>query len=209
MLISYEECLELIGKDIKKILHIGAHTGEEAEAYYRGGCTDIIWFEANDTLFPELSLHIEQFKMNQQVYNIALWEKNEELIFKVTNNFQSSSFFDLEAHTKYYPHIKVVEEKLITAYRLDHIDNLNFYDFEFINIDTQGSELAILKGMGDLILNSSITGIYLEVNKETLYSNIPLIDDVDKFLGLLGFAREITRWTNEGWGDALYIKRSP
>ena len=206
MLINYKDCLNLIGQDIKKILHIGAHTGEEAEIYSLNGATDIIWFEANDTLIPELQSHIDQFKINQQVCNIALWDKREELIFKVTNNFQSSSFYDLEDHAKYYPQIKVVEEKKLTACRLDSLIDLNFYDFEFINIDTQGAELAILRGMGDLILSQSIKGIYLEINQEALYKDIPLVDEIDAYLVMYGFVRVLTEWTNSGWGDALYVK---
>jgi len=206
MLINYEECLKLIEGGCKKILHIGAHTGEEAEAYFKAGATHIIWFEANDSLIPELKKFIYQFNMSQQIFNIALWDKNETLTFKVTNNFQSSSFFDLEVHAKYYPHIEVVEEKELMGYRLDSINGLQFYDFEFINIDTQGAELAILKGMGDLILSPSIKAIYLEVNKEELYKDIPLIDEIDEFLAGYQFTRALTAWTNEGWGDALYIK---
>jgi FkbM family methyltransferase len=205
MLIDYQTCLKLINKNINKILHIGAHTGEEAEAYLLNGATDVIWFEANDTLIPELSRHIAQFKMNSQVCNIALWDKNEVLTFKVTNNFQSSSFFDLERHSRYYPNIKVVEHKQLMAHRLDCLDNLAFYDFEFINIDTQGAELAILKGMGELMLSPSIKGIYLEVNKEALYKDIPLVDEIDEYLINYGFTRVLSKWTNEGWGDALYV----
>jgi FkbM family methyltransferase len=208
MLIDFNTCLNLMGTDIKKVLHIGAHTGEEAEAYSLNGVTDIIWFEANDTLIPELSRHIDQFKINCQVCNVALWDKNELLTFKVTNNFQSSSFFDLGCHSRYYPNIKVVEHKKLMAYRLDSLDSLAFYDFEFINIDTQGAELKILKGMGNLILSSSIKGIYLEVNKEALYKDIPLVDEIDQYLINYGFKRTLSKWTDEGWGDALYVQSS-
>jgi hypothetical protein len=112
----------------------------------------------------------------------------------------------LERHAKYYPNIKVIEQKQVMACRLDCLDNLAFYDFEFINIDTQGAELAILKGMGGLILSPSIKGIYLEVNKEALYKDIPLVDEIDEYLINYGFIRVLSKWTNEGWGDALYVQ---
>ena len=215
MLIKYQKCCDIIKlvHDItpKKVLHIGAHTGEEALDYYNNGVKDVIWFEANDELIPKLQAHISQFPMNQQICPIALWDKNEVLKFKITNNFQSSSFFDLNTHSSHYPNIVVTEEKDVQALRLDsiisHPDNLLiFNDFEFINIDTQGAELAILKGFGHQIYSSSIKGIYLEVNKEKLYADIPLVNEIDTFLIQFNFHRIKTNWTSAGWGDAFYLK---
>jgi len=213
MLINYENCCDIIRSchtsSIKKILHVGAHTGEEAESYLKNGAEEIIWFEANQSLIPTLESHLKLLPMKQQIASLALWDKNEALKFKVTNNFQSSSFFDLSTHKKHYPGIKVTEEQEIMAYRLDTIidsGGLIFNDFEFINIDTQGAELAILKGMGNYIQMPSIKGIYLEVNKEELYKGIPLVSDIDAYLSTYNFLRIKSRWTNAGWGDALYVR---
>ncbi|QWC97590.1 FkbM family methyltransferase [Polynucleobacter paneuropaeus] len=214
MLIPYSVCTTLItnifGSKPSKILHIGAHTGEEVEAYFSEGANKIIWFEANNDLVKNLEEHISKFPIQQQIFPIALWDKDEILEFKVTNNMQSSSFYDLDSHLNYYPEIQVIENKKINAYRLDTllaIENFfNFDDFEFINIDTQGAELAILKGFGNHLSASSIKGIYLEVNRESLYKGIPLIDEIDEFLKSLDFFRISTAWTNAGWGDALYVK---
>lgn len=215
MLIKYQKCCDIIrlvhGISPTKVLHIGAHTGEEALDYYNNGVKDVIWFEANQDLVGKLEDHIKQFAMNQQICPIALWDKNEILKFKITNNFQSSSFFDLNTHSSHYPNIVVTEEKDVQALRLDsiisHSDNLLiFNDFEFINIDTQGAELAILKGFGNHINSNSIKGIYLEVNKEKLYEDIPLVDEIDSFLSGFDFYRIKTKWTPAGWGDAFYLK---
>lgn len=195
-----------MNESVKKVIHIGAHTGEEAESYFLNGVTDVIWVEANDSLVEELNQHVSKYDIISQILNIALWDKCENMTFKVTNNFQSSSFYDLDLHSIYYPNISVIEHKNLVARRLDSIDYLNFYDFDFINIDTQGAELSILKGMGELLLNPSIKGIYLEVNNKSLYKDIPLVDEIDQFIANYGFIRVLTEWTNEGWGDALYIK---
>lgn len=195
-----------MNESVKKVIHIGAHTGEEAESYFLNGVTDVIWVEANDSLVEELNQHVSKYDIISQILNIALWDKCENMTFKVTNNFQSSSFYDLDLYSIYYPNISVIEHKNLVARRLDSIDYLNFYDFDFINIDTQGAELSILKGMGELLLNPSIKGIYLEVNNKSLYKDIPLVDEIDQFIANYGFIRVLTEWTNEGWGDALYIK---
>lgn len=215
MLIKYQKCCDIIklvhDMSPTKVLHIGAHTGEEAVDYCNNGVKEVIWFEANQDLIPKLQEHITRFDMNQQICPVALWDKNEILKFKITNNFQSSSFFDLNTHSAHYPGIVVTEEKDVQALRLDsiilHPDNLLiFNDFEFINIDTQGAELAILKGFGNQINANSIKGIYLEVNKEKLYADIPLVNEIDAYLSQFDFYRIKTSWTAAGWGDAFYLK---
>lgn len=80
------------------------------------------------------------------------------------------------------------------------------YDFaNFRNIDIQGAELLALKGMTKVINNYDY--IYLEVNKEHLYKDCALIDEIDSFLNTFNFTRVETFWTDYNWGDALYIKK--
>jgi hypothetical protein len=60
-----------------------------------------------------------------------------------------------------------------------------------------------LKGMPKTL--KSIEYIYTEVNKEKLYKDCCLIEEIDTFL--IDFERKITDWTPFGWGDALYVKK--
>lgn len=214
MLIDYKNCVELIrachDMTPKKILHIGAHTGEEAGPYQANGAEQVIWFEANESLIPALQAHLQTVPLNQQIIPAALWDSDTKLKFKITNNPQSSSFFDLEDHAKFYPQITVSEEREIQAYRLESLldatpRQVMFSDFEFINIDTQGAELAILKGMGKYLHQPSVKAIYLEINRQELYKEIPLVAEIDAFLQPHHFYRIKSKWTTEGWGDAIYI----
>ena len=215
MLIPYDNCCEIIkachGITPKKVLHIGAHKGEEAIHYQTNDVGEVIWFEANDALIPELERHLQNFSMKQQIVPAALWNETKTMSFKVTNNLQSSSFFNLKDHLKHYPQIQVTEENSVKAYRLDELfnraNNFLFRDFEFINIDTQGAELAILRGIGEYLDQSSLKSIYVEVNREELYDGIPLVDEIDQFLLLKNFFRIKTVWSDHGWGDALYLKK--
>jgi FkbM family methyltransferase len=215
MLIDYKNCVELIrachDMTPNKILHIGAHTGEEAGPYQANGAEHVIWFEANESLIPALQAHLQTVPLNQQIIPAALWDSDTKLKFKITNNPQSSSFFDLEDHAKFYPQITVSEEREIQAYRLESLldatpRQMMFSDFEFINIDTQGAELAILKGMGKYLHQPSVKAIYLEINRQELYKEIPLVAEIDAFLEPHNFYRIKSKWTTEGWGDAIYIR---
>jgi len=218
LLIDYKKCADIIFSihqiRPKNVYHIGAHVGEELDAYVDNGVRKIIWFEANESLLKTLSKNIYRFrwhKLKQQIINKALWNENTELEFNISNNTQCSSFLDLDRHVIYYPEVRVVDKHKIKAYRLDslienHEENILFSDPQFINIDTQGSELKIIEGMGRYIGIRSLIAIYIEVNKENLYKNVPQVDELDSYLRPHNFHRMVTKWTSEGWGDALYIR---
>jgi len=218
LLISYKTCSEIIfsihGFRPKNIYHIGAHVGEEFDFYIENGVRKIVWFEANNDLIKSLSKNINRFtfhKVKQQIINKALWNEEADLEFNISNNTQCSSFLDLEKHIIYYPEVRVVDTLKIKAYRLDALiedqqENILFSDPQFINIDTQGSELRVIEGMGKYIGIRSLVAIYIEVNREDLYKGVAQVNEVDAFLEKNQFHRIYTKWTNEGWGDALYIR---
>lgn len=217
MLIDFKDCSNIIklihGTTTENVYHIGAHEGQEAQAYSEHGVKKAIWFEANTDLIKALESNINKHSLENQIIPYALWNENTELEFNITNHNQSSSFFELEKHAEYYPNITVERKKKIKAFRLDSLisignDFLKWHDFDFINIDTQGAELAILKGFGNYLSLESLKGIYLEVNAEQLYKGIPVVSEIDAYLAQFNFMRCKTVWSNAGWGDALYIKPS-
>jgi FkbM family methyltransferase len=216
MLINFKRCSELMsclyGRQVTKVYHIGAHIGEEARAYFDNGVTDVCWFEANPDIISKLQASISTFDMKQTIVPYALWNKNEKVKLNISSNLQSSSVFEFDKHQEYYPDIVYTGSVDMNAFRLDSLIDIQdsplpFIDFDFINIDTQGAEFAILEGLGKYINIASLVGIYVEVNREHLYKDIPLIDELDRHLESNGFIRIQTVWTNAGWGDAFYIRK--
>lgn len=92
-------------------------------------------------------------------------------------------------------------------------------DCDFIKIDTQGTELDILKG-GGAILDSPIIGIEVEVEFVRLYEDQPLFGDICSHIGEKGYEFfdfvNLCRWEREKFslfgqlvfGDGLFL-RSP
>lgn len=91
---------------------------------------------------------------------------------------------------------------------------------DFLELDTQGSELDILTG-ADRLLRESVLGVQVEVEFEPMYDRQPLFADVDTFLRARGFrlfdlARYHARREVVGagvptrgqllWGHALYLR---
>jgi hypothetical protein len=131
-------------------------------------------------------------------------------MFISDNDGQSSSVLSPNVHLTIHPEVHFFQQKIIVPMmKLDDI-YFNREKFNTIVIDVQGFELEVFKGSIETL--SNIEYIYTEVNKDFVYSENGLVDEIDEFLRKFGFKRVETFWpyqSNVGelpWGDALYIK---
>jgi FkbM family methyltransferase len=193
--------------DLRGILHLGAHVGEEARDYAEAGCERVIWVEGNPALIDELKSNIAAYPGNR-VYNILVSDEDRsKVVFNITEFSQSSSILELGV-TKEIHNTKVIERKELTARRIDSFfreDHVDMSQYNFLNIDLQGYELTALKSMGDLLDN--IDWIYTEVNSRHLYKKCTLMDELDRFLLNKGYKRVELYMTSWRWGDALYKRQ--
>ncbi len=224
MVIKLSDLIKLYKLNIKGVLHIGAHYGEEYDTYKENGINKMMFFEPLpdnyqhllDTIrkdFPsiegypqDLEVADKQRKLQVKALNIALGNSSGVLPMYVetANQSQSSSLLKPKKHLEQYPHITFNQRIDVNLDKLDNLQVDRVYNM--INIDVQGFELEVFKG-GKATLAKQIDYIYAEVNRAELYENCPMIEELDTFLGELGFIRVITDWLGETWGDALYIKR--
>jgi FkbM family methyltransferase len=207
MLINFDVLTKKYKMNICGILHIGAHKCEELKRYKNYGLNNnqIIWVEGN----PKLVKYINDLDNTIIIKNFICCDTDEdESILNISSNGESSSILELGTHKKYYPHIKYIDTVRVKNKRIDTMykeDNLPNEFANFLNIDIQGAELLALKGMGNLINNFDY--IYLEVNKEYVYQNCALVNEIDEYLLKFDFKRVETQWHRDNWGDALYIKK--
>jgi hypothetical protein len=209
MLIPFEEVYRYIhslGKKITGILHVGAHKCEERYDYNRFGISDssIFWVEGNQEKVTKM-----KEKGIPNIYFGLVDEVEHDVDFLITNNGQSSSLLPLDTHAKHYPQIIVVQTiptRTTTLKALIEKVTIPISICNFWNFDIQGAELLALKGAGDAIIYADF--IYLEVNVETLYKDCALLPELDTYLGSKGFVRVAIKLTEEGWGDALYVRAS-
>lgn len=202
-------------EDIKKILlslniningcfHVGAHECEELPYYTELGILqeNIVWIDAIDSKVNEA---IDRGIPN--VYNAVISDKDdEEIIFNISNNVQSSSILEFATHSYEHPsviYVDKIKKKSITIDTFFERNNLDASKYNFWNFDIQGVELLALKGAIQSIKYAKV--LYLEVNEKELYKNCGLITEIDTFLLQYNFKRVLTNITQYGWGDALYI----
>ena len=189
---------------IKGCLHIGVHNCEELPIYKTLGVKteDIVWVDA-------LSFKVEESISRgiPNVYHAVITDKDDEdIIFNVANNVQSSSILEFGQHSIEYPGVVFVDkihQKSITVDTFFERNNLDASKYDFWNFDIQGAELLALKGATKSIKHAKV--LYLEVNSKELYKNCALINEIDEFLTPLNFKRILTNMTIHKWGDALYI----
>jgi FkbM family methyltransferase len=205
MLINFNTIVKKYGKP-NGIIHIGAHLMEERDDYVNEGINNIIWIEANPSIYSIIQQN--HIGSNEKLFNYTVSDIDDKIIdFYITNNGQSSSILELDKHKIHHPSIFVTETIKTKTKRIDTIiseKNIDINLYNFLNIDIQGAELLALKGFGNLINN--IKYIYTEINTNTLYQNCALINDIDEYLNSFGFKRVETEMTDFEWGDALYVK---
>ena len=191
--------------NVKGVVHIGAHYGEEIQEYVDNGIQQITVFEPLSKNFEVLAERLQNVNADIQGYQVALGsEKGTATMYLSSNEAQSSSILKPKEHLEHHPDVTFNGTEEVEVSILDEYD---LGSANFINMDVQGYELEVLKG-GKNTLNN-IDYVYCEVNRGEMYENNAMIDDIDEYLSQYGFERVETYWpeTWYKWGDALYIKR--
>jgi len=191
--------------NIKGIVHIGAHYGEEIQEYVDNGIQKITVFEPLSKNFDVLSKRLQNVNADIEGYQVALGsKKGTATMFLSSNDAQSSSILKPKQHLELHPDVSFDGTEEVEVSLLDEYD---IGDSNFINIDVQGYELEVFKGGKKTLEN--IDYVYCEVNRDEVYEGAPMVEELDEFLGTYGFERVETHWpeTYYTWGDALYIKK--
>lgn len=203
ILIPFKELCYLYNLKISGILHIGAHECEELNDYEEYiPRNKILWIEAMKDKVILNKIRYENLMIEQAIVS----DCEENVKFNVSNNGQSSSFLEFGIHKLTYPNIDYIysyNEKTKTMNEI--LKNYSDFQFNFINLDIQGTELKALKGM-DYYLKF-VDYIYTEVNSCEVYKGCTIISDLDDYLNNYGFKRVKTSWVEDKtWGDAFYIR---
>ena len=191
--------------NIKGVVHIGAHYGEEIQEYVNNGIQNITVFEPLSKNFEVLAERLQDVNADIQGYQVALGsQKGTATMYLSSNEAQSSSILKPKEHLEHHPDVSFDGTEEVEVSLLDDYD---LRESNFINMDVQGYELEVLKGGKETLKN--IDYVYCEVNRGEMYEGNAMIDDIDEYLSDYGFERVETYWpeTWYKWGDALYIKK--
>jgi FkbM family methyltransferase len=206
MILNFKYLKTKYNMNIKGIIHIGAHHGEEVEDYINSGIQDIIMFEPLSYNFEVLEQNLRDANANISAHQVALGNEEKMVSMYLSDNEQmSSSILKPKKHLQNHPtvHFNGVEE--VEMKRLDSFSE-ETSNFNFINMDVQGYELEVLKGGAETL--NHVDYVYCEVNRDEVYENNAYVEQLDDFLATYKMERVETEWSGDIWGDALYVRRN-
>jgi FkbM family methyltransferase len=169
------------------IVHIGAHTGEEAWIYatFR---RPVIWVEANPHLFPRLQKEISKYPKQIALQCLLTDREGESSDFLITNNDGASgSILQLAKHAQVYPEVEVTETIRLISRTLKSVleENANYSKYNALVIDVQGAELTVLRGAGNRL--KQFKWIYAECSDFELYKDCCTLYSLSTWLQEQGF----------------------
>lgn len=190
--------------NIKTVVHVGANIGEELQFYRDIGVTKIYFFEPRENALKELMENCKSYysDISITVFPIGLGSEKKEKTLYIAG--QSSSFLAPNLHLKIYPETVFNTQQTLSVRRGDQILS-DTIEIDMLNIDVQGFELEVLKGMGNLLNKTKL--IYTEINMVELYDNCPTLEYLDAYLYSFKFKRIRTELAVAEWGDAIYLRQ--
>lgn len=199
---------------VSGVIHVGANAGQERELYAKLGLR-VIWIEPIPEVFEKLKANVENFPRQHALKCLVTDQDNVTYPFHIANNEgHSSSILDLNLHKDIWP--QVAYEKTITLLSktlpsLLEEEHIDYSEYNSLVMDTQGSELLVLKGAVSILEN--FTYIKTEVSDFESYTDCCQLADIASFMARHGY-REFSRQKNAerpnggSYYDVVYKRES-
>lgn len=205
MLLSYASLIKQYNVNVTGVIHVGGHIGQEMETYKKNNVTNLIVFEPQKVPFQKLFSVVESVGFdNVTLVNKALGNSCKKVEMTCNDDGLCSSILNPKHVLKQYPDIIFDRKETVEMVTMDSVIPKD-HIFNFLNMDTQGYELEVLKGARKTL--EKIDCVYTEVNNTEVYENNALIEEIDDFLKDYGMTRVETDWMGGTWGDAFYIRQ--
>jgi FkbM family methyltransferase len=192
------------------VIHVGAHIGQEKDLYAKYSLP-VIWIEPIDQVFESLKENIIGCPNQVAIQGLITDVDDAEYTFNLASNYgASSSILDLNLHRDIWPHVrydKKINLRSSTLCSILESNNIDTSRYDTLVMDTQGSELLVLKGALPILLN--FTYIKTEVADFESYKDCCQLRDIEAFLlnyGYKEFARRkfIKHPDGGGYYDIVY-----
>lgn len=181
------------GFDINGIIHVGANDGYEVAWYQKMGIENILCIEPLSTasdVFKDTYPDVPCLRIALSDYN-----GTAKLNVAVGDGKGSSLLDPIEDHPEVQAHWDqgqgiMVGEELVPVMRLDTlaVGALNIGDYDCLLLDTQGNELEVLKGCGDLL--QQFKYLVVELSTDPVYDGEHPGQEVIDWLTARGFTQD-------------------
>jgi FkbM family methyltransferase len=179
--------------NVRGVIHVGANTGQE-RAYYGQFGLRVLWIEPIPHIFEILKSNLKEFPKQFALRGLITDKDGGEYDFHIANNEgESSSILEMKLHKDIWPEVAFTETIALrgtTLASLLRAERVNIADYDALIMDTQGSELLVLKGAAAIL--PSLRYIKTEVADFESYEGCCQVEDISRFLRPYGF-REFSR----------------
>ena len=172
----------------RAVIHVGANSGQESKVYDRFGL-DVVWIEPIPDVYAELVANIAEYPRQRAIQALITDKDGETIVLNVANDGgASSSILELGDHKDIWPdvayvgRIDCISKTLVTALAEANVDPARY---DALVMDTQGSELLVLKGAEPLLVNFKY--IKTEAADFEVYYGCVKLDELEQYLGARGF----------------------
>jgi FkbM family methyltransferase len=192
--------------DLSGVIHVGANSGQERTLYEKHRLR-VLWIEPIAEVFETLVENLRDFPRQRALQCLVTDADGAKYSFNVANNQgASSSLLDLDLHRDIWPEVhyeRTITLRSTTLVSLLAREGIDARDYDGLVMDTQGSELMVLRGATPILPN--FTYIKTEVPDFSSYVGCCQLADIEAFVGGRGF-REHSRvkFAERAGGGAYY-----
>lgn len=199
-------------RQISGIIHIGANTGQERELYAKHDL-NVIWIEPIPEVFTRLKANLRTYPHQRALQYLVTDREGGSYEFHIANNDGlSSSILELGQHRDIWPDVKYERHITLKGTTLASIverEGINLRNYDALVMDTQGSELLVLKGAARVL--SGFTYIKTEAADFESYEGCAKLAEIEVFLHSHGFRAQhrnlfASRPGGGGYYDVIYKK---
>jgi FkbM family methyltransferase len=175
-------------KQVTGVIHVGANLGQERELYAKYNLK-VLWIEPLPDVFEQLCNNIRSFP-EQTAANHLITDKDDvEYLFNVANNKgESSSILGLARHGEIWPEVHYVAKVTLKSITLDSLlKNIGdaISPYQALVMDTQGSELLVLKGATKSL--GQFKFVRTEAADFESYVHCARVEELTSYLSQFGF----------------------
>jgi FkbM family methyltransferase len=215
---TIEHFLSVLGGPLGTVVHVGAHTGEEVDAYRRHGAQRVVLVEASPTTCQALA---ERFGADDgiEVIHAAVTDREgiERLLLHTDSRggTESASLLAMKRLGEIVSTMHAGQAVEVPATTLDALLERAAIDpgtIGLLVLDVQGAELRVLLGAERTL--SGVRAVLTEVALIDLYDGAAREEDVDRLMTAAGFRTldalyyELSESDHRfpAWGDRLYVR---
>jgi FkbM family methyltransferase len=174
---------------VRGVVHVGANVGQERDLYARHGL-DVLWIEPIPEVFATLTQNLASFPRQRALEALVTDRDDVPYEFHVANNSgESSSILALKEHRDLWPEVdytRTIALRSTTLATLLARERVDLDRYDALVMDTQGSELLVLRGAETLL--GRFNFVKTEVPDFEAYEGCARLEDIAAFMSARGFS---------------------